>query len=199
MNQHPEYEKIIAARLQEVPVPPLADEIWARIAARLDVDMPEDDGDGDDPGGNSDLPGGSGAISWGLSILLVGLITIFFLLRQGFKSPGTQPATVPLQTTISPAPEEAPPPNINEPREGTATPVTRGLRDNNGTETTELPVMVPEDNTTIVQPQLPATVAAPTVSPIDTISASPNEKKPRGVRGLTIDDYKIVPKKDSSN
>jgi hypothetical protein len=48
VNQLTQYEVLIAEKLAEVPVPDMADSIWARIEQDLDTDAPDDDGTGND-------------------------------------------------------------------------------------------------------------------------------------------------------
>ena len=74
MNQKKAYEQIITGKLEALPLPDLADAIWARIETQLDIDMPEGDGGpGSGPSSGGGWIGGAG-----LFVFVAALITIFF-------------------------------------------------------------------------------------------------------------------------
>ena len=198
MNGKPAYEQLIADKLQTLPVPDMADAIWARIETQLDIDLPNGDGGGESPapqapGGGSNLLG-----QIGMLIGIVALLTFFIINKQN-KQENIQPsinppATEVIQTDSTP-PDKAPPGNSIQPQM---------LQSNQTTATTPLPATpdsafnnavtnVTTDSTTTDNTAVaPPPVAAPL--PVTADSTAP--KRRRGV-ALSDADYRIVPKKDS--
>lgn len=199
MNERTTYEHIISGKLQTLPVPDMADAIWARIEAQLDIDMPTDDGpDGD--GGAPHFPTG-GFLIGGISIIVVAVLYFIFSQTNKSSTPATDLPQTNAPVTSQPIaiPEESPPNAIsksNNTTTGTYTAPATALPQIQAADsnfTTNVPVALKPDSTTIA-PMLPqVTAAAPPKK--DTLASA---KKSRGVTGLTDDDYRIVPKKDSA-
>ena len=192
MDQQPSSEQLLALTLQGRPVPDMADAIWARIEAQLDIDMPTDEGGSNDPGPSS--PRGSGIIGWGLSVVIVALVSAFLLFKN---KPKTNPST---QST--PVPTE----QINQPFQQTNSPPATNAR---GIKPTSLPPAAKENTDvtidTLEQPQitlLPKQADSVKAAPPQPVAITPSAKdttplkKKRGVSGITDDDYRIVPEKD---
>jgi hypothetical protein len=101
MEQRAAYEITIAGKLDHLPVPDMADAIWARIERQLDIDLPTNDG-GNGPAPSK--PSGPGAMGWGLSALLVALVTTFFLLKKEPQTttPSIQPSAPAIEQTTQP-------------------------------------------------------------------------------------------------
>lgn len=179
-------------------MPDMADAIWTRIEQQLDIDLPTDDGGSNDPAPLS--PSGPSAIGWGLSVVLLALLTAFLLYKNdsSTKKPSIQLPASPNQKPTEPAQKATGPPNAER---------TVKLPDNtvqNRLQNTKLntkpdsarqqpvviaPLQAPDSLQTTIEPL----VAAP--APKDT--ATPAKKK-RGVSGINDGDYRIVPtKKDS--
>lgn len=194
MDHKQAYEQIITGKLNALPLPDMADAIWSRIEAQLDIDMPEDDG-----GGNSPAPpsGGNWLGRAGLFVFIAAFVTIFLLYQNNKK---TETLPQPRQTT-QPAPAPSSIQNamkINKEgkegekplrQNGTADPATNDPVDS----ASALPVTVippgqdSVQQTTLVQP-----------SPLPVADSPQLKKKSRGVPGITDNDYRIVPaKKDS--
>ncbi|HEX2606857.1 MAG TPA: hypothetical protein VHK91_05735, partial [Flavisolibacter sp.] len=92
---HPKqaYEQTITSKLEALPVPDMADAIWARIEAQLDLDMPTDDG-----GGNPSSPSGGGWAGKASLFAVIAAIVIVYFLRSRTEHPDTfdpAPAAVP--------------------------------------------------------------------------------------------------------
>jgi hypothetical protein len=202
MEQRPAYEITIAGKLDRLPVPDMADAIWARIERQLDIDLPTNDG-GNGPAPSK--PSGPGAIGWGLSALLIALVTTFLLLKKEPQTatpatqtptPVTQQETAPPQnSTGPPAPADNTTITQNSIRQGTPPPKTAA--DQLSEPVVQQPVVsappanVPDSGTTV-------TTAPLATTPVAKDSVQPGRKK-RGVQGITADDYRIVPaQKDSS-
>jgi hypothetical protein len=112
MDQRLRYEQLISEKLESLPIPDMADAIWARIEAQLDIDLPTDEGGGTTP----DAPSGPGMMGWGLSVVIIALITAFLINKNkpDLKDSNTKlPATQNEQTTPALAPGTGPPPPDN--------------------------------------------------------------------------------------
>ena len=199
MNQKTAYEQIITGKLQALPVPDMADAIWARIEAQLDLDMPQTDPPPTNPPGT---PSG-GIILGGISIVFViALITYLFFKKETNNQPTTsQPANT-TNTTLQKGKETFLPPNGETGLKGekaTLPPATVVLppapSDSNTVSLMPSPVILNNDSTTGT---LPIAIAPPVTTPQKQDTVLP-VKKGRGVPGLKDDDYKIVPKKDSGS
>ena len=86
MNQKKAYEQTIAVKLEAIPLPDMADAIWARIENQLDIDMPTDDG-----GGNStpDAPSGFGWIGGSVLFVFAVALVSFFIINNNNKNKQT--------------------------------------------------------------------------------------------------------------
>ena len=194
MNEKLPYEQLMAEKLAALPVPDMADAIWARIEAQLDLDMPADDGGGS----NSPAPptGGSNLLGHiGVFIGIVAIITILFI-NKNSKEKSLQPAlnipatevtvtdsvppdeTPPLQNTLPSTTKEnaVPAPFIAAPDSALSNPVV---------------ITTPDSvvGSNVPAPQVNAPAAIPVV----------RDTQPKRKRGVPLDDadYRIVPKKDS--
>jgi hypothetical protein len=198
MNQKTTYELTITGKLQQLPLPDREDAIWARIKTQLDRDMPTDDDGGNTP----DAPSGGGWF-WGAGIFLVvaALITAFLLTNK--PTPNVQPA--PLKTIQTNTPSATveknsePPPQTLPFNSSSSPPVPTIGRSPLATD----PITAPLTGAVSAQPtvSLPmpdsvrqTTFMAPPPVALDTTAT---KKKARGVTGITDNDYRIVPQKDS--
>lgn len=77
MNILPTYEQMIAERMEGIEIPDMADAIWSRIEAALDVELPVED-----------KPGAAWVI--GAGIIAIIIIVLFFLLRPRSVEPAPQ-------------------------------------------------------------------------------------------------------------
>lgn len=198
MNEKTAYEQTIAARLQALPLPDMADAIWARIEAQLDIDMPPDNGT---EGGNTpNFPTG-GFFLGGISLIVVAVLYLFFSQTKKPDTPQTFPSstTTPVSTQPVTTPANGPPAlntTDNATPAGTnAGPANQPLQtpvlDSNTVTTAAPPILI---DSSVLRDAAPLPTALAPVK-TDTVAAV---KKGRGVSGITNDDYRIVPKKDSS-
>ena len=104
MDHKQAYEQIIAGKLNALPLPDMADAIWSRIETQLDIDLPEDDGGGNNPAPPS---GGSWLGRAGLFVFIAAFVTIFLIYKNNKKTealpqPGqtTQAAPMPTPSKI---------------------------------------------------------------------------------------------------
>ncbi len=196
MSNRQQYEQTIAGKLDALPLPDMADAIWARIEAKLDAELPPENGPGRQ---TPNFPAG-GFFIGGLSIIL---LTVLYLLFKPAPNQQQPQITIPVNntTTVQPAQpqkQNSPPGNntiVTAPAGNNAAGVATlpaVLKDS--TFTSNLPpALLPDTTTQILKQPL---VAVKTPPKKDTL---PPAKKGRGVSGISDDDYRIVPKKDSSN
>ncbi|HEY0677598.1 MAG TPA: hypothetical protein VGD17_04895 [Chitinophagaceae bacterium] len=203
MDQKKPYEQTITSKLEALPLPNMADAIWARIEAGLDSDIPGDDDDG---GNGPDAPRPRG---WKLpvSFVIIGaaIVTVFLLnknssVRDNISpvSPGEIPVSTNSPAIIQPA---TPPANRQQNQQGGQSPgITFAPRlssqDSLNAGKNDSLAFVPIIPNVSPDSSLKRPVSPPIVVATDT---PPPGKKSKGVKGVTDDDYKIVPaKKDST-
>jgi hypothetical protein len=201
MNEKAAYELTIAEKLELLTVPDKVDAIWARIEAMLDIDMPTDDGPEDPP---VNPPSGSGL--WnitGIAIFIAALIATIYFTN---KKPNINSNT------------------INTPRDSATTIINQPASTNNKPPPAELipqsPQRIMQDSSASLQSSLPLPAIMDSLSfkgsdepspllldsafnnlpatPVVTPPVDTGKKKGRGVKGITDDDYRIVPDKDST-
>jgi len=177
----------MAGKLDQVPVPDMADSVWASIGVQLDAE-------GDAPDQGSDVPGQGGGVPgkgwYGFFGVVVVIATLWWYYDQKVapvvKSPVPAAAPAPVVDTIN---------NIKK-NDIPATPV--GVKkdtvvlhkaleniirpDSAGSQQTLPPVEV--DSSSLYKNWVP-------VPFFDSLSIKPRGRKPRGVKGITSDDYKI--------
>jgi len=208
VNPTTPYEQLIASKLDQVPVPDMADSIWASIEMQLDVpaDAPGE-GSGD---GSADAPMGKKPFSAGKGIALFGLaavVAVIALLWWYYGHKGHAPVNVPAAPRALPAPATQAPPPVEPPRVG---PPPAKKKDIPVKKDTVLFHAPPKDSVRVdsAVKQIPSPVkidssflqknrvSAPDDDP-GYIPLAPRPKKPKGVKGITSDDYKISAGKDS--
>ncbi|MBC9909471.1 hypothetical protein [Chitinophaga varians] len=220
MNTTTPYEKLIAAKLDQVPVPDMADSIWASIALQLDAvaDTP-DDHSSDDAKDNqqtdnhpteNNTPHQAAAKKsiiqylskgwYGFAGAAAAATALWWYTSHQTPTPEKTAPVKAIPETHAPAP-----PDSNT----TITPV----------EKKAVPVILKKDSISLIEVPPPGAppldssarqvVPPPVVdSPViqhqrylpletDTVQTVP-VKKPRGVKGITPDDYRISVQKDSS-
>lgn len=129
MNQLPAYEQWIAENIEGIEVPDMADAIWNRIEAALDVEMPADNNTQAPSKGNSFFNNPATLII-GAGIIAV-IITLFIIFRHGnLKSP--PPKNIPQQSVPAPATQpELPPPHRDTIKQDVHAPSTQSPVVNN--------------------------------------------------------------------
>ena len=191
MNKQMTYEITIKKKLENLPVPDLSEMIWARIENELDTD-PGDSSDNNPPSPSS--PTG-GIILGGTALLFIMALTFYFLT----KKPNEIPQVDKVQTTLPVQNNN----QVNSP--GTNANVQTNTRPGNikqeNIADTSTQVEIPFTSQSIINDSIVKTEIAqgneiPLTLPktMDTIPV----KKTRGVTNISNDDYKIVPKNDSS-
>lgn len=196
MNTNTPYEHLIAAKLEQVPVPDMADSIWASIEAQLDapVEIPD----------QKTTPKIKGKGWYGFAGITVAVTALWWYTNHSNHS---QKNTTPQQI---PAVPEIPAPVMDSP----------ALKENIQKKTIPFPT-APVKNDSILQEETPrpgilrdsvAERVFPLFKPdssfwrydktplpaIDSVNTAPLPKKPKGVRGISDSDYKISAGKDSA-
>ncbi len=203
MNQKATYELTITEKLEQLSAPDMVDAIWARIEAQLDIDLPTDDGPANPPAAPKTGP--AKWISRGFVIAAISIVLIYFFnnRKQTTTLNDTPTTTAPLTPAGNESPVRNNSPgsnNINSQKNnaggGITTPSTTLPADSNTITPLTGPVQLQQDSSTVnsnnqpvINPQL---ITVPKIQPPD------STKKSRGIKGITDNDYRIVPKKDSS-
>jgi hypothetical protein len=194
MDERLKYEQLIGEKLQSLPIPDMQDAIWARVKAQLDIDLPTD---GNDGGNDPQSPSGPGIIGWGLSVVIIALITTFFILKNKPKKQGAKNNSNTTEQVSSPSVQNNGPPLPNSSKvKSTSTPFNTSGDNlvptaiNDSASQLDLSVVAPVSGDSI-QTNLPASPI--TVAPPKTDSTA-QVKKGRGMQGLNDSSYRIVPK-----
>jgi hypothetical protein len=210
MNRKTTYEQLITEKLDDMPVPDMADAIWARIERQLDTDMPTDEGGDADPDPKGPSSGGW-MIGSGLFVFVAALVTIFLINKNKNKREESYPPTTiqrndsvlnnnefrgdPTRTRVF----------NNEVIDRPATEGSPGLTPGQPAPVVDAPAQSQDTITTVPRISDPAPINqerqqdVTTVVPPPVRNDSTPSKKSRGVKGLTDNDYRIVPvNKDST-
>jgi hypothetical protein len=196
MNEQNKYQ-LIAAKLELLPVPDMADKIWARIEAQLDIDLPPDDGNNDPGPAPTPKPVGK-RIAWGVVTIVI-LITTFQVYK--IKNEDHQlPSVIPV------------PQKTNSINFDTAVPFTKPPFDRTSTNSNQpssppaelltTPAEKTDSNIVIQQsgakPKVPGSYndTIPLVNPTVVLKPSGDTIPIKKRRGVALDqsDYRIVPK-----
>jgi len=200
MNQKTTYEITIAGKLEQLAIPDMSEMIWARIESELDADPGDvDPGNGNGEGPTPIAPS-KGFILGGIGIV----VAISFLIN--FSNNNKQEVITPAATRQVEAPAQDQAPQQSR-RNDTATirqmPRQVDKQALNDVVDDEPPVLI---SPTAAGPDSLSLSLAPIAIDTAAISDSTGQLslqkdsvpgKRRGVKGITKDDYKIVPKKDT--
>lgn len=196
MDERLKYEQLIGEKLQSLPVPDMQDAIWATVKAQLDLDLPTDDNDG---GGSPQSPSGPRIIGWGLSVVIIALVTTFLLFKNKAKTkePNNNPTTTE-QVSSPPVQNNGPPLPSNGNTKRTNTSNSVGADNllaapaNDSAVQQDLGVVDRMGNDSVQTNLTPPVVTA---LPPKTDTAT-GVKKRRGMQ-LNDSDYRIVPKNNN--
>lgn len=199
MNNVTPYEILIAQKVEQVPVPDMADSIWATIEQQLDAGTPgggEDTPSSNPPG--KGLPGAS-KLLYVLVPAAIIVATWYFAGNKKAPANNTEQAVpvIPAETTITPqdsGQQEGTPLEKNNPPlflqpdnktlNNTGTPITVPGNRIDSFQNTGLPAT--QTDTTTVKNNNPVIILP------DTATLLPLQKKPKGVKGIKDSDYKII-------
>lgn len=195
MNEQPLYEQQIASKLEQLPLPDMADAIWLRIKDQLDTDMPT--------GGHTPpppiRPRSTARGKLGLLSIIIASIVLIYLIAPKKQKHAPAPDPIPADTSsVFIAPTIQPPgPRLPEKRKEPVRSLPIQRQDSAAPILPIPPSPVPQDSIVITPPVLPPP-AITRPAPVKTDSV-PAKKKPRGVQGISDSSYKIVPKNNTNS
>lgn len=209
MNNLTPYEILIAQKTEQVVVPDMADSIWASIEAGLDAGP----GPGDGNSGPSKTPPVKGLPGAGNVVTIVTVaamaIALTWLLTRNKKDAPVKTE----QPSVSPATQIPPP--VTDSNQSNYQSIPRNVfmrpiidkdsvssADNQSLPAIDTsanlimpPLNKPDSAFVLKTDKLPVMVDSSIFKP----SVLPSPKKPKGVKGISNDDYKIISgKKDST-
>jgi len=207
VNTTTPYEQLIAAKLDQVPVPDMADSIWSGIEAQLDavVDAPQKKSSPKYKG-----KGWNGFFAVTATVVLVSVLWWYYSYKN--HSPGNA-APAP---KILPAPKESLPvkdsiksiDNLKKKNTQVApahTEVAPVTQEKDTLPLIEIPVNNIELDSLFKEHLPPVKVDSSSIPKNNIIIPSPGSvnnkttgKKPKGVKGITSNDYRLSVKKDST-
>ena len=191
MNKQMTYEITIKKKLENIPVPDLSEMIWARIESELD----NDPGDIPDKDPTSPSSPAGGIMLGGTALIFIIALFFYFLNDKTNDIPKVEKVqtTLPVQNVQSKLPEA----NSNAQSE---------IKQENKKQENIAGTHLQEENSVPLSP----TIVNDSIPEPGVVSKNENllilpktmdtlaPKKTRGVTGISNDDYKIVPKRDSS-
>lgn len=206
MNNLTPYEILIAQKTEQVAVPDMADSIWASIEEQLDAGTSPDDsnsGPSKTPPGKG-LPG-AGSLLTVLTIAAIAIALIWFFTRNKNETPEKiqQPSILPATEISPPATDSNKVIDLRPAKNVPLQPVIANKDTLLPNDNYNMP-FADTLNDVIIAPSIKADsvfVLGGNKPPVvvDTSSVMPPPKKPKGVKGISDNDYKIISgKKDST-
>jgi hypothetical protein len=203
LEQITTYEKLIAQKLEQAPLPDLADSIWSSIELELDSPAPGDGGQeppAQNPPGKG-LPGAGKLIYAVIPALLITAAWLYFKNKEQHQPQQNAPVIqAPADTLMADSTPVFIQPDQQSVSTGNAKKQTGNPRDTGAFSLQGLfsdslfqPVIPPATQDSISMPPVNTT---PVIK--DTASKTAPPKKLRGVKGITDDDYKIIAEKKDS-
>jgi hypothetical protein len=206
VKQRTSYEILISEKAAQCTLPDMADNIWSVIDAGLQA-APGNTHNTNDPGQLNTASHAGKWLGWGkLSLFISGgfvaiIIMVVVLLRENNKNNNRNYPVQPehQSSPVQPAKDSL---HLDAVKTKKTTPALSPTRintivagpDSTGTKKDSL-INAPIITSPVVDP----VITSPQKQPDPSIT-SPVIKKPHGVRGISPDDYKIIPfKKDSTN
>ncbi|WP_440133574.1 hypothetical protein [Chitinophaga sancti] len=180
MNKTTPYEDLIAAKLDQIPVPDMSDSIWANIEMQLN-EIPE--------APETKPSGGNAGNAW-YGVITLAVVTTLCCWFYTHKKP------IPKQIIIPPI-EIAVPPKDSPAIIKT---IQKQLPVVENRDTIQAVITIPEE----LKPELPeladSTLTNPPVINPQVVEPAPPIKKHKGVKGISGDDYRLsVQRRDSIN
>lgn len=199
VNNTTPYENLIAAKLDQIPVPDMADSIWNSIEMQLDADAVHETPD------KKTSPKNTGKGWYGfIGIIVVATSLWWYYHDSGNVSQPTTPIK-PLPTTENPLPVTDSPTTIYNNVEEKKIPLApANIKKDTASLHHLLPIDIPVDSAVIQEIPTPADSSyspndKPPVRTFDSVYLFPTRKKYRGVKGITHDDYRLSVDQDSTH
>lgn len=208
MNTTTPYEKLIAAKLDEIPVPDMADSIWSGIEMQLDavVETP----------GKKPSPKYKGKGWYGFFTVPAVVILLSLLWWHYHHKSQASKNTAPSIKTL-PSPKKSSPVKDSNKLKGdikknntqqiapTSTEVVPITTEKDTLHSNELPAIdtgfdsVPKQSLPPVNVDSLSSQNNRSILPaVDSATIKPPDKKHKGVKGITSEDYRLSAKKDST-
>lgn len=194
MNLLPTYEQIISDRQDDIEIPDMADAIWGRVEALLDVEMPVHD----TPAAPEGKPFFKDPAVW---IICAGIIAIIIALFFLNRKPAPTPQHLPQQTMPAIQPDTAMKQDFKPPPDTVQSAPEKKIRPINKkqvVDTTAQNVLMNVKTDSLLKPQ-PVIVAPPAIKipPAGTLNP-PIDIKPRPKYGVVVSDsdyrFNVKPK-----
>lgn len=199
MDQKTSYENLLTEKLDSFPLPDMADTIWNRIDKMLEVEMPVQK----DQTGHSGKVSGKSALYWGGTGFIAFVIALITLFQINKRNNTHQPVH---QTTLHPATNSFiqkqdstvqhtdPPVHKSQPfiQPQSSPPPSPARRIDSVINSPSTSLSIRDSLNHINIPK-PMVITPPLIK-----DTTPLPKKSRGIKGLTDDDYRLAPKKDST-
>lgn len=197
MNQKTTYEITIAGKLEQISIPDMSEMIWARIETELDIDP----GDIDPGNGNG---GGSGPVAPSKGFILGGIgivVAISFLIN--FSNNNKQAIITPAATRQIEAPSQNQgvqqstgndSPTLRQvPRQVDQQTLNDVADDDHPASLISPPATVPDSVASLAPVGIDTSAIADSIGQLSLLKDSVPGKR-RGVKGISKDEYKIIPK-----
>ena len=199
MNQQPTYETLLTRKLEQVPLPDMADSIWSAIDTALGPPPPPatDTTPGNKPSSGGNPAGGKWlyiAIPSGIIVLVA--VLLLQQQKQNTQRPQKELPVVPADTLQQqlPEPGSSQPPPLNPLKEDRNTiAIPPDSLFNIPADTIQQDPVIPIPDKKINAD----TVTTQSVIRADSLQVPP-AAKPRGVKGIMDKDYKIITEKKDS-
>jgi len=204
VNQRTTYELLMAEKAEQCTVPDMADSIWSVIDTGLTAtpgNINNNDAGQLNTASHAGKSLGWGKLSLFLSAGFIAIVTIVLLSLP--KNNNKENKNLPVQPEHQPSPVQPSKDSLTlDPVETKKTTPAFSPTHKDITVAAPDSILIPKDSvktTPIINsPIVDSVITSPQKLP-DTSIISPGGKKPRGVRGINPDDYKIIPfKKDST-
>jgi hypothetical protein len=206
VNNLTPYEILIAQKTEQVAVPDMSDSIWASIEQQLDAGPSPDDGNSG-PSKTPPVKGlpGAGNLLTIFTIATIAIALTWFFTREKKETPEKiqQPSIFPATEISPPATDSNKLIDLTPKKIIPLQPIIAGKDTLLPSDNYSMPFIDTLNKATIPSPIRTDSVFVsgdnkpPVVA--DTSSVMPPSKKPKGVKGISDNDYKIIStKKDST-
>jgi len=195
VNKPASYEIAITEKLQKLPVPDMMDTIWNSIERQLDEDLPVNDDTAPNNGPHSGGMSGVTKIIGGTAIIITAVVIVYYSLKKHDVPKSNN--TLPLIELPQP-PRKNTEQSIKDLRPETIEYKSVELPKNKKLDTmlklTLLPIPIPVTRSvadSLKRDSIQNQMLPQVILPKPDSQAGPVQKKPKGVKGITPDDYKI--------
>jgi cell division protein FtsL len=195
------YESAIAAKLQQLPVPDMADGIWASIEMQLDADLSSGDDDASPQKPTKRLPGmGKGFYLSVLAAVIVAIVLIYKANKNHSNKSNSTPVPAKIDT-LTPVAGSDQSSNMPAQKKDSSKPTVVNKKDSSNSLIPGNRISVDSVGQLVVpfnKPDSSAVIKGKPLLPSFDSVPPPLLIKPRGVKGITDNDYRIQESKKDS-